>query len=641
MVSFSTTLRLACVAMAATTVASPAIAQRTGENAVTSADDAFGTSVGNETIGLYGIDEVRGFSPAAAGNIRLDGLYMGGIVIGNQRIQSGSTVRVGLSAQGYPFPAPTGIVDLSLRPIGTEPAASGVLYGGHNQIGADLDVQLPLGQQLGVAAGISFNRYTDFPNGDYAHYLDIGLSPVWRPRDGTEVRAYYGVQLSPIDRSTPFTFVAGDELPPELPNDFVGQKWAAWKNRFYTMGVLGKHSFGAWRLSGGLFRHIVDSRKSYNTLFVNAAADGSATYLVNIHPPRTTTSNAGELRLARQFDEGPRHHVLYLSAKGRTREGDFGGEQVVDFGPVTIGEDVPEFPEPNVAFGEETIDRVRQTTAGLAYHGRWQGVGEISLGIQKTRYRKSIEPPTGPAIVTRAQPWLWNGTLAINLAKGLVAYAGYTKGLEDSGIAPEIAVNRNEAPPALLTSQRDIGLRYAFGPMRLVIGAFDVRKPYFNLDPGLVYRQLGTVRHRGFEFSLAGEPLKGLSLVAGAVLMKPRVTGAGVALGVIGDRPVAQAERSASLYLDYRLPPVPRLSVNLGIQHLGKRPGNVENTLMVPGRTLVDLGARYRFTISKLPATMRFQVTNLFDNYAWNVTSGGGFRRVFPRRAEAILSVDF
>ena len=67
-------------------------------------------------------DEVRGFSPAVAGNIRIDGLYMGGIVIGNQRIRSGSNVRVGLSSQGYPFPAPTGIVEMTLRPAGTDPA---------------------------------------------------------------------------------------------------------------------------------------------------------------------------------------------------------------------------------------------------------------------------------------------------------------------------------------------------------------------------------------------------------------------------------------------------------------------------------------------------------------------------------------
>src|SRR5687767_3465370 len=127
--------RFAPLSLAAIVIAAPVAAQRTGENAVTSADDAFGTSVGNETIGLYGIGEVRGFSPGAAGNIRIDGLYMGSIVIGNPRIQAGSNVRVGLTAQGYPFPAPTGIVELSLRPAGTQPALSGVLYGGQTQVG--------------------------------------------------------------------------------------------------------------------------------------------------------------------------------------------------------------------------------------------------------------------------------------------------------------------------------------------------------------------------------------------------------------------------------------------------------------------------------------------------------------------------
>ena len=634
-------LRVLAGLLAATALAGAAAAQRTGENAVTSADDAFGTSVGNETIGLYSIDEVRGFSPIAAGNIRIDGLYMGGIVIDNPRIQSGSTVRVGLSAQGYAFPAPTGIVELSVRPVGNEPALSGVAYAGQNQNGLDLDAQLPLTSELGVGGGISYNQYIDFPGGDQSRFLDVGISPVWRPDKGTEVRAYYGIRFSPTDVSTPFVFVEGNELPPRLPNHAHGQKWAAWKNRFYTMGAFGHTTFGDWRLSGGLFRQIVDSKRSFNTLYVGAHADGSARFIVNIHPPRTTKSNAGEIRLSRQFDEGPRHHVIHLSTRGGTRTGDFGGEAVVDFGPVTVGEVPPEFPEPNVEFGEETKDKARQLAAGVAYHGRWEGVGEVSVGIQKVRYRKSIEPPGEPAIVTRAYPWLWNGTLAINIVRGLVAYAGYTKGLEDSGIAPEIAVNRNQAPPALQTSQRDIGLRYAFGPMRLVVGAFDVRKPYFNLDPDLVYTQLGTVRHRGIEISLSGEPLEGLSLVAGAILMKPRVTGEAVDLGLVGEKPVGQAERSASAYIDYRLPWLRDLSANLGIQYLGKRAGSVDNALIVPGRTLFNAGGRYRFQMVNRPASLRLQVNNVFDKYAWNVTGGGGFRRVFPRRAEATLSVDF
>ena len=632
---------LALLSLAAIGCAAPALAQRTNENAVTSADDAFGTSVGNETIGLYGIGEVRGFNPGAAGNIRLDGLYMGGIVIGNPRLQAGSNVRVGLTAQGYAFPAPTGIVELSLRPAGNEPALSGVAYAGQTQLGLDLDGQLPLTGTLSLAGGISFNRYRDFPGGDVGDYFDFGIAPAWRPKEGTEVRAYYGIQIAPKDVSTPFTFVEGTELPPHLPNHRHGQKWAAWKNKFYTMGLFGHTTFGDWRLSGGLFRHIVDSKRSFNTLYVNAHGDGSADFLVAIHPPRLTENNGGEVWLARSFEEGPRRHVVHWSVRGGTRTGDFGGEEVVDLGPITVGEVPPDFPEPDVEFGEETSDKARQIGLGVAYHGRWQDVGELSVGVQKVRYRKTISPPEEAEIVTRADPWLWNGTLAINLAEGLVAYAGYTKGLEDSGVAPEIAANRSEAPPALLTSQRDFGLRYAFGPMRLVVGAFDVRKPYFNLDPDLVYKQLGTVRHRGVEISLTGEPVKGLSVVAGAVLMKPRVTGEAVDLGLVGRKPVGQAEHTASLYMDYRLPWLSDLSLNLGVQHLGKRAGSVDNELVIPGRTLVNLGGRYRFDLRRMPATLRLQLSNLFDKYAWDVTGGGGLRRVFPRRLNATLSVDF
>jgi hypothetical protein len=81
-------------------LASPkaAWAQRTGENAVASAQDAFGTSVGNERVGLYFPQSARGFSPVQAGNVRINGLYFDYQTDLNQRLISGSNVRVGLSA---------------------------------------------------------------------------------------------------------------------------------------------------------------------------------------------------------------------------------------------------------------------------------------------------------------------------------------------------------------------------------------------------------------------------------------------------------------------------------------------------------------------------------------------------------------
>src|SRR4051794_41863911 len=77
--------------IAAACAAAPASAQRTGENAVTAASDGFGTSVGNEQNGLYSSDEVRGFSPGGAGNNRIDGLFLWGLVIGKPRLPPGTS----------------------------------------------------------------------------------------------------------------------------------------------------------------------------------------------------------------------------------------------------------------------------------------------------------------------------------------------------------------------------------------------------------------------------------------------------------------------------------------------------------------------------------------------------------------------
>ena len=87
--------------------AAPALAQRADENAVKAAGDAFGTSVGNERVGLYNPGDVRGFSPSQAGNIRIEGLSVSDLGGFTSRASSGSTIRVGLTALSYPFVAPS------------------------------------------------------------------------------------------------------------------------------------------------------------------------------------------------------------------------------------------------------------------------------------------------------------------------------------------------------------------------------------------------------------------------------------------------------------------------------------------------------------------------------------------------------
>src|SRR5579872_3802921 len=123
-------------------------AQRSSEDAVAEALDAFGTGVGRETIGLYSSGNARGFSPTQAGNLRIEGLYfdtVGGFPFSflPSRVVRGYAVHVGVAAQGYLLPAPTGVVDYQLRVPGSEPLASVLLgYATYGVAYEETDVQL-------------------------------------------------------------------------------------------------------------------------------------------------------------------------------------------------------------------------------------------------------------------------------------------------------------------------------------------------------------------------------------------------------------------------------------------------------------------------------------------------------------------
>src|SRR5689334_6854193 len=119
---------------------SAALAQRTDENVTAQSDDAFGRSVGNENIGIYNSDDVRGFSPIDAGNGRIEGLYFDRQTSPADRLISGSAIRVGIASQSYPFPSPTGIVDYDLRRVGDTRVVSPVLlYGPFDTASLQID----------------------------------------------------------------------------------------------------------------------------------------------------------------------------------------------------------------------------------------------------------------------------------------------------------------------------------------------------------------------------------------------------------------------------------------------------------------------------------------------------------------------
>lgn len=614
--------------------------QRTGENAVASAQDAFGTSVGNERVGLYAPGLARGFSPVQAGNVRINGLYFDYQADLNQRLISGNNVRVGLTAQGYPFPAPTGVADFSLRLPGSEAVASTVVgigpYGGPR---LEVDAQLPLTETLGIAGGVGVNDSELYHGGDQ-QVLTAAIVARWRPAENVEIIPFWSQQEENGGEAQPIIFTDGPFLPPRIERRrYFGPEWALNEGRDVNYGLLATYRFGDWTLRGGGFRSIAHDYRNFTPLFLDTTPDGEADREVISEQARRFASTSGELRLTRQYTEGDRLHLVHLMTRGRIRDRRNGGSERFDFGRGRIDEPILA-PEPVFAPGPQTTDEVRQATFGLGYEGRWREVGELSLGIQRTFYRKAVVRPSGALPVSESSPWLFNGTLSVIASRDLVFYAGYTKGLEESPVAPDVAVNRGEAPPAIITQQMDAGFRFALtDTLRLVAGVFDVRKPYFALDPARVFRELGVVRNRGIEMSLAGQITPRLSIVLGAVFLDATVSGDEVDQGMIGQRPVGAVGRTITGALNWDLPWVQGLSLDLTYEGASDRAADRANSFVIPPRYVAALGGRYRFDLLDKPATFRAQIASVNNVYGYS-NLGEGFYYNQPRRFQMSLTVD-
>jgi iron complex outermembrane receptor protein len=629
---------------------SEAHAQRASENVVKSAQDAFGTTVGNDSIGIYSSSDARGFSPKDAGNMRIEGLYYDQQAVfgyGNQLSKS-TTMRVGLSAQSYPFPAPTGIADISLRLPGEQTLVSvSSFFGPYNDsYGGQIDLQTPLvGQKLGGVFSVASGRKEPGFHGDF-YYVDVSGILHWTPSDTAEFISFIQRSLGTHGEFPASVFTAGAFVPPKIDRSiYFGPDFAHGRRQTETnIGVIGRSSlFRNWRLQAGLFRSVHDVDNDFLPLFTNTQPDGTADLYVRSRPEPWNASFSGEVRASGIFAEGPRRHTLHIAVKGRVGKRLFGGEDTLPFGTVNIGEPIPFTKPTGFNFGAQKRDKIRHGTAGISYVGQWSGIGEISAGVQKAFYRRTVDQ-FGPILTTtRNNPWLYNGTLAIEGTDKLTFYASYTRGLEDSGIAPESAANPGEAQAASLTKQADAGLRYRIAPnVTLVAGIFEVKKPYFDRDTSNVFTRVGSLRHRGVEVSLSAQPLEGLKVVMGAVFLEARVAGTPVDLGLIGEVPPGRTPVLIRLNADYG-PAVWRgFSLNGRINYQDPYYANRINTVRLPSVTTVDLGARYNFKAYGTSASIRFDAQNVTNVFAWTVADASGRYAILEARRYTVrLAADF
>lgn len=628
---------------------SAAMAQSADNNPVVSADDAFGLTQGLESTGIYGPYGIRGFNPQAAGNARIDGLYFDQQGSLSDRVVAGSTIRVGISEADYAFPAPTGIVDYQLRAAtdGKATAEAIAEAGPYGNRSISVDSSLPVsGKALQLPFGVDYQQEGPIPGsgsnlGYGATIANIGAVPQWLPNDSVTVRGIIDWQDSSDARTLPNVFTGGAYLPPRIGRGFLGQYWALNHYVSENLGSLVTATLDThWTLAAGLFRSIADTPVSYADLYLDTQQSGLADHLLVGSPDQRTAATSGETRLTGRFSSAQWSQSAVLMARGRDELAHYGGSDAIDAGPAFIGTGI-QVSEPRFVYSARTSDRTRLWSVGAAYQIRRARIGEVSFGAQKERYDKTVSPPGQPRSSLSDSPWRFYGNGSLRLIGRAAAYAGYTQGFEDSGVAPNNVANRNAILPTTRTWQVDGGVRYPLSSkLALIAGVFAIKRPYFNLDSDDFYRELGWQQARGVELSIAGQLTSGLSVNAGALLGRVGVVGANLAAQGIGRTALGQPHDQFTINFNYDLPRWPRLSLDLGVYHFGAVPGTVNDAMYTPPVTVLNLGARYRFALLGAPATLRMQALNATNFYVWNIGYSPGFFQFAPRTFLAYLTVD-
>jgi iron complex outermembrane receptor protein len=369
--------------------------------------------------------------------------------------------------------------------------------------------------------------------------------------------------------------------------------------------------------------------------------NGIADQVLDVAPGRIATSYSGDLRVTRTKTSGNHRRELTFALRGRHVERNFGGDSVTDLGPINIYQSAS-IPEPPLVFSAPSLDKVRQTGIGVNDIERWKDHASLSLGILMTSYTRSVTAPGVPENVQHTTVALPTVSFTVNPARTLTLYGSYTRGLEDSPIAPASAVNRGEPLPATPTWQIDGGVRAAAGPhLQLLLGAFKVQKTYFDFDMNGRYTDIGEISSKGVESSATWTDAEGLTLVAGAVWLRPEVTRRAAALAARGNVPIGPVPGTINLNWDYAPRAWRGWGTSMQWTWLSARVETSDDRYRLPPLGALNFGVRYLLKLPTHQFSARLDIGNVTNATGLTLSSQYLATPQLGRNYTVTLAADF
>ena len=235
----------------------------------------------------------------------------------------------------------------------------------------------------------------------------------------------------------------------------------------------------------------------------------------------------------------------------------------------------------------------------------WNG----TTGLQTTGYDQSAVTPSVSLVV---RPW-----------KELSLYGNFIQALEQGPTAGAGTINAGTTFAPFVSTQYEVGAKLDLGSFGATLAAFEITRPSGFTDPATATFSVdGKQRNRGIEFTMFGEPIKGLRPIGGFTVLDAKLIST---LNGINNGKYAPgaANFMANLGLDWDTPWVKGLTVGGRMIYTGQAYIDPANNFGVPPWTRFDVSAKYVFErADDKPIAIRGQILNVGNNNFWLATNG-------------------
>jgi iron complex outermembrane receptor protein len=631
----------AAFALLALTTATSARAA-SDDSAARSASDAFGEKVGIDSVGLYSENGTRGFDLiASSAAFRVDGFYFQPASALPETLLQGSSVNVGIAATALDLPSPTGVV--TYRLLEPAPADGLQVTAGRRDASAHVSARATLTDKdrgLSLVGDALYEPHYIETAGGVRPYVAAALVGRWQPDPGTRVEAF-GAYIGYWHDSDISVLADGPGVPPPLPRfRRMSPGWARTSYEGGNVGLLATHDWGRWSAGLGLIHSVLDRDRS-DIALLSIDRTGQATSTLFYTPAFSTRSDSAEAKVARTISLFGAEHRIGLAVRDRDTRTGRAEAVAYDTGRFLLADGPPDTPEPDLpAETARGSDRVNQRIASATYGLQWRDRIQLRLGAHASHYAKTVDGFDGSRGRSVESNWLYSASLIWQPTPRFRLFASRVSGLEETGSAPNAALNRGEVLPPVKARQSEVGARYEIARgLNLIVAGFDISKPVYGLRPDNFYAPIGIVRHCGVEASLAGRLGPDTTIVLGGNLLAPRLSGPLVDAGAVERVAPGVSRVNATISVDQQL--TRRWSTDAYLIYEGPRRRDQTSRTMVPGVPFATIGTRYNWTWGKTPLSFRAQMVNALDRRGYYATPYGALAPISPVDYRLLLSADF